>query len=191
MSEFQCLFDVFRAQPSLSACLTLDQVVHFVVYATRLRNDILLVQPADHLPERVPDFLPHSVEGFLSEACSIHLDFIPALWGALRETVWGGTFGKFLEKEPHLSAFSQHGHNHGLSMFFLHEFSYCFNVNLSSIFQNSSPYNLPTITSMPKSKLQPSNKAIGAKEDGSSSSHSLHLGFRCGACMVGASCLRK
>ena len=118
MSEFQRLFDVFRAQPSLSTGLTLDQVLQFVVYAIRLRNDIVLVQPADHLPERVPDFLPHSVEGFLSEACSIHLDLsIPALWGALRETVWGGTFGKFLKKEPHLSAFAQHGHNHGLSMF--------------------------------------------------------------------------
>jgi hypothetical protein len=117
-AEFQRLFDVFRAQPSLSADLTLDQVVRFVVYATRLRDDILLVQPANHPPERVPDFLPHSVQGFLSEACSIHLDFIPPLWGALSETVWGGKFGKFLEKEDHISAFSQYGHNHGLSIFF-------------------------------------------------------------------------
>jgi hypothetical protein len=117
-AEFQRLFDVFRAQPSLSADLTLDQVVRFVVYATRLRDDILLVQPANHPPERVPDFLPHSVQGFLSEACSIHLDFIPPLWGALSETVWGGKFEKFLEKEDHISAFSQYGHNHGLSIFF-------------------------------------------------------------------------
>jgi hypothetical protein len=123
MSEFQRLFDVFRAQPSLSAGLTLDQVVCFVVYATCLRNDILLVQPADHLPEHVPDFLPHSVESFLSQACSIHVEFIPALWGALHETVWRGTFGKFLEKEPHLSVFSQYGHNHGLCMFFVLEIS--------------------------------------------------------------------
>lgn len=118
MSEFQRLFDVFREQPSLSASLTLDRVVRFVVYATSLRNDIVLVQPANHLPERVPDFLPHSVEAFLSEACLIDLDLIPALWGALSETVWGGNFEKFLEKEPHLSVFSQYGHNHGLCMFF-------------------------------------------------------------------------
>ena len=115
---FQCLFENFYAQPSLSAGLTLDQVVCFVVYATCLQDDIVLVQPANHPPEHVPDFLPHLVQGFLSEACSIHLDFIPSLWGALHETVWGGTFGKFLEKESHMSAFSQHGHNYGLSMLF-------------------------------------------------------------------------
>jgi len=152
-TEFQCLFDVFRAQPSLSAGLTLGQVVCFVVYAICLRDDVMLVQPADHPPEHVPDFLPHLVQAFLSEACSIHLDFIPHLWGALCETVWGGTFGNFLKKEPHMSAFSQHGHNHRLSMLFLCEFLYCFIVILPSIFQNSSPYNLPTLTSMPKSEL--------------------------------------
>ena len=131
-TEFQRLFEIFCAQPSLSAGLTLDQVVRFIVYATRLRDDIVLVQPANHPPECVPDFLPHSVQGFLSDACSIHLDFIPSLWGALRDTVWGGTFGKFLEKEPHMSVFSQHGHNHGLSMFFLPEFSYCNTVLMST-----------------------------------------------------------
>lgn len=102
MSDFQCLFHIFRAHPSLAVGLTLDQVVCFVVYVTHLRNDIVLVQPANHLPHHVPDFLPHSVEGFLSKACSVHLDFIPALWGALCETVWEGNFGNFLEKEvPH------------------------------------------------------------------------------------------
>jgi len=118
MSEFQRLFEVFRSHPYLSASLTLDNVVRFVVYATRLRNDIMLVQPADHPPECVPTFLPHSVQGFLSESCAVPLDFIPHLWGALRETVWGGTFGQFLEKEPHLSVFMQYGHNYGLSMLF-------------------------------------------------------------------------
>ena len=83
MSEFQRLFDVFREQPSLSASLTLDRVVRFVVYATSLRNDIVLVQPANHLPERVPDFLPHSVEAFLSEACLIHQEIVNYLTGLI------------------------------------------------------------------------------------------------------------
>lgn len=60
---------------------------------------------------------------------------------------------------------------------------------LPFILQNSSPYNLSTITYMPKSKLQPSREAIGAEEDRGTSGSSLHIGFRCGASVVGASYL--
>jgi hypothetical protein len=74
MSELEELFNLLRSDADASKTLTLASLFHFVTYAARLKDDILLPQPAHHSPLIAPDLLPSTtVLNFLASACGFSL----------------------------------------------------------------------------------------------------------------------
>ena len=87
MSELQNLVNLLSTsgQPPVS----FEQLVKFVAFASRLKNEILLVQPAAfNLVGFSCPILPPSVQEFLSDACLIALPSINILWKFLAQTTW-------------------------------------------------------------------------------------------------------
>jgi len=87
MSELSNLSQLLisSAQPPV----TLEQLVKFVAFASRLKDDILLAQPAAfNLADNRRPVLPPSVQGFLSDACSIPLPSINIIWKVVFQTAW-------------------------------------------------------------------------------------------------------
>jgi hypothetical protein len=69
--------------------ITLGQIVRFLAFASRLKNEILLVQPGSFLPSgRALPVLSPSIEQFLSGASQIPLQSISAVWSILGHTAW-------------------------------------------------------------------------------------------------------
>lgn len=69
--------------------ITLGQIVRFLAFASRLKNEILLVQPGSFLLSgRALPALPPSIEQFLSGASQIPLQSISAVWSILGHTAW-------------------------------------------------------------------------------------------------------
>ena len=68
---------------------TFEQIMKFVTLSSHLKNDIILVQPADFRVNsgRQP-VLPPAVQQFLSRACSIPLELINNVWGIFGQTAW-------------------------------------------------------------------------------------------------------
>ena len=66
-----------------------EQLVKFVAFASRLKNDILLAQHAtfNSAGDRC-HVLPLTIQGFLSEACSISLPSVIIIWEMLAQTTW-------------------------------------------------------------------------------------------------------
>ena len=66
-----------------------EQLIKFIAFALRLKNDILLVQPATFNPagDRHP-VLPPTLQEFLSEACLIPLTSVIIIWEVLAQTAW-------------------------------------------------------------------------------------------------------
>ena len=62
MSELEELLILLRSDADASKTLTLTSLFHFVTYAARLKDDILLPQPAHCSPLIAPDLLPTSLE---------------------------------------------------------------------------------------------------------------------------------
>jgi hypothetical protein len=60
----------------------------FISVSIRLKDDILLAQPADHPSDVPPLVLPLSIKTFLSSACQISQTLVDDYWVALKETVW-------------------------------------------------------------------------------------------------------
>ena len=56
--------------------ITFEQLIKFIAYSSRLKDDLSLVQPSYPLAQGLPILSP-AIQLFLSEACSIPLDAIP------------------------------------------------------------------------------------------------------------------
>ncbi|KAF8802793.1 hypothetical protein BYT27DRAFT_7111395, partial [Phlegmacium glaucopus] len=67
--------------------ITFEQLIKFVAYSSRLKDDILLVQPSPYSISQLPILSP-AMQLFLSEACSIPLDAIPHFWVVLSNVAW-------------------------------------------------------------------------------------------------------
>ncbi|KAF8221969.1 hypothetical protein L208DRAFT_1384592, partial [Tricholoma matsutake] len=61
MVELTTLLSAVKLQPDAFQGITLAHLMKFVVYAGKLKDDILLVQTAEHLPSVPPPILPQSV----------------------------------------------------------------------------------------------------------------------------------
>lgn len=94
--------------------LQLGTLFQFLSLSTRIRNDILLVQPAAHNPEEPPPFLSWGVIAFLSVACSLSAESIKTCWAALKNIVWSGVLD-CPDDMSTLRIFEQYGHRHGFS----------------------------------------------------------------------------
>jgi hypothetical protein len=63
--------------------------MQFVIYAGKLKDDILLVQSATHAPSVPPSILPQSVAMFLAKAHGIPSNKqIELCWELLKDMIW-------------------------------------------------------------------------------------------------------
>jgi hypothetical protein len=60
----------------------------FFSTTVRLKDDILLAQPADHRPINPPDILPRAVVILLSRICDISESAVGDYWDRFKEDVW-------------------------------------------------------------------------------------------------------
>ncbi|KAF8230776.1 hypothetical protein L208DRAFT_1280372, partial [Tricholoma matsutake] len=68
--------------------LLLQQILWFITLASKIKNDIILVQPT-HVPSSdPPNILPPSITLFLGNSCGISETCVTSCWEALRSTVW-------------------------------------------------------------------------------------------------------
>ena len=91
---------------------TFEQIIRFVTLSSRLKNDIILVQPADFRVNsgRQP-VLPPAVQQFLSRACSIPLELINNVWGIFGQTAWTTDIDHLL---PDAQIYEEHGRSLGI-----------------------------------------------------------------------------
>ena len=68
----------------------LNQFVQFIVLGRKLKDDILLAQPAKIPATEPPEFLPPSVERFLQDSCNMVDVCVLKPWELLRELIWNG-----------------------------------------------------------------------------------------------------
>lgn len=88
--------------------LTLAKVHSFIVHAARLRNDILLTQPAAVSLDDIPAFLPTSIQAFLCELIDIPIELVPDCWTALKDLVWDARYVNALVESIDVG-FMRHG----------------------------------------------------------------------------------
>jgi hypothetical protein len=67
MVELTAFLRVLEQNPAAFHEITSENLMKFVYYAGKLKNDILIVQPAGHTPLQLPNHLPHSIEIFLNK----------------------------------------------------------------------------------------------------------------------------
>ena len=93
-----------------------EQLVKFIGFASRLKNDILLAQPAtfDPASDMLP-ILPPTIQEFLSEACLISLLSINIIWGVLAQTAWNTNLNISPISGGSLSDYEKFGHHRGIS----------------------------------------------------------------------------
>ena len=76
--------NVLTLVPNLSIiCL-----FNFIYIAKRLRDNILLPQPAEEPEHNAPEILPPSVTRLLANSCAIHIKDVDVLWTELRHLIW-------------------------------------------------------------------------------------------------------
>ena len=88
------------------------QIVDFVTLSSRLKDPILLAQPAGISVTEAPAVLPPSVAAFLGSSCNLTPPAVENCWKILKTTVW-----KYSESKVE-TAFADHGVKHGLSTLF-------------------------------------------------------------------------
>jgi hypothetical protein len=86
------------------------QIVDFFTFVSRLKDPILLAQPAGVSVTEAPDVLPPSVATFLGGSCNITVSAVTHCWKILQMTIW-----TYTESDVE-AAFAEHGVKHSLSM---------------------------------------------------------------------------
>ncbi|KAF8234572.1 hypothetical protein L208DRAFT_1548274 [Tricholoma matsutake] len=89
MVELTTLLSDVQLQPDAFQGITLAHLMDFVVYAGKFKDNILLVQTAEHLLSVPPPILPQSVAIFLRKACGIvSSEQIDHCWDLLKDMIW-------------------------------------------------------------------------------------------------------
>ena len=109
----QLLHDYANLQPPV--IITFEQLIKFVGYSSRLKDDILLVQPSSYSIAQRPILSP-AMQLFLSEACSIPLDAIPRFWDALADVAWNTELELTSTDGIFEAAYTAFGHKRGICM---------------------------------------------------------------------------
>ena len=120
MAELQNIVNYLRLSP-VNPPITLGQIVRFLAFASRLKNEIILVQPGSFLPSgRALPALPPSIEQFLSGASQIPLQSISAIWSILGHTAWNLDLDILPASIPTVrSIFVNYGLSRGISKGFI------------------------------------------------------------------------
>jgi hypothetical protein len=79
--------------------------------ATKMKNDIILVQPTSVPASDPPDVLPPSITLFLQNSCGITENCVISCWEVLKSAVW---YDSDSFKDSSESDFAEHGHPMGL-----------------------------------------------------------------------------
>ncbi|KAF8238495.1 hypothetical protein L208DRAFT_1155646, partial [Tricholoma matsutake] len=89
MVELTALLSAVQSQADAFQGITLSNLMRFVVYTTKLKDNILLVQSTNHPPSIPPPTLPQSVSMFLAKACGIASnEQIHLCWELLSDMIW-------------------------------------------------------------------------------------------------------
>lgn len=114
MVELTTLLSAVQSQPDAFQGITLGNLMCFVIYAGKLKDDILLVQSATHLPSVPPPSLPQSVAIFLAKACGMPKnEQIDTCWELLKDMIWNEESVVSAQREG--TAFAEHGQGLGIS----------------------------------------------------------------------------
>jgi hypothetical protein len=73
---------------TLAPNLSIMGLFNFIYIAKRLRDDILLPQPAEEPEHNAPEILPPSVTRLLADSCNIEIEDVDVLWMELRHLIW-------------------------------------------------------------------------------------------------------
>jgi hypothetical protein len=91
--------------------LSLQQLIKFILLASKMKNDIILVQPTSIPASHPPDVLPPSITLFLQNSCGISETCVTSCWEALKSSVW---YESHSFTDTSESDFAKHGHPMGL-----------------------------------------------------------------------------
>lgn len=108
------LLQLLKDNPVAFRSLNIIKIIRFSTLAARLKDDIILAQPPDHIASEPPLFLPRSIAMFLGAASGIPEDILPDCWRILRGTIW---YEKDLLREDREASFRKHGYGLGLSAY--------------------------------------------------------------------------
>ena len=78
---------VLHAHPDVVLHLSLRKMHHFIVHTARLKNDIILTQPATSPHDCPPQFLPPVVKTFLLILLSLKVGVVEQCWGIFKDLV--------------------------------------------------------------------------------------------------------
>ena len=105
------LLQQFRSSPLSFNGLTWEQLVQFTTLASKVKNDIILTQPANVPESEPPDVLPPSVAAFLGDSCMLMPAQVEDCWKVMKGVVW-----RTAPSIPVETIFAEHGHQYGLGM---------------------------------------------------------------------------
>jgi hypothetical protein len=106
------LLQQLKASPLSFDGLTWEQVIQFVTLASKVKNDIILTQPASMPESEPPAVLPPSVAAFLGDSCKLAPAHVENCWKIMKGVIW--TTPPSIPVEP---IFAEHGHQYGLGMY--------------------------------------------------------------------------
>ena len=116
MSDIQNLLPMLssRGQPPV----TFGQLIHFVALSSRLRNQVLLVQPGSFdVTRNQRAILPQSIQEFLSDACMMPLPSVNIIWEFIAPTAWKMEYdiSPLLSGMDIRATYKKYGYSRGLS----------------------------------------------------------------------------
>ena len=123
----------------------LKQLLLFVQYASKLKNENLLAQPSAQDTQTAPLNLPDSVESFLAAMCNMCPEEVPGCWSAVRKLVWNM---EMLNDKAVSIAFQQNGMDFGFRELthFIYKLDQQHLASAHSLFPPSHTCNNPDCT---------------------------------------------
>jgi len=90
MATFYDLLQHLEKQPDVINCVSLTALFRFINIATSLKDDIILIQPAEAQTSSPPPVLSPAFNTFLAAACSILPAQANHAWTLLQHVIWHG-----------------------------------------------------------------------------------------------------
>lgn len=121
------LVDIYahlNENPVVLQYMSLNNLVHFIVYAYRLKKDILLTQSATHDPSCAPEYLPDGVQQFLSKVIGASTEIVRSCWKIFKHMIWETDTGERLMRHSEQD-FEEFGRPFGLSELLARVYSEC------------------------------------------------------------------
>lgn len=117
MSELLNLSQLLASSGLGQQPVNFEQLVRFIAFSSRLKNEILLAQPGTFtLTGSSYPVLPPSIQEFISDACSIPLPLIKIIWKYLAFYSWNMELDISPASNLNLpSIYAKYGHSRGIS----------------------------------------------------------------------------